>query len=133
MANTAPLLIHAQDLTKSYVMGDQTVHALRGVSVDILAGDLVAIMGASGSGKSTLMNILGCLDLPTQARLARRFATLPQRLVTITHDPASVAGADRVIWLDGGKVTADGPPATVIPAFTAAMARIGERDADADL
>ena len=76
---------------------------------------------------------LAGLDLPTQARLARRFATLPQRLVTITHDPASVAGADRVIWLDGGKVTADGPPATVIPAFTAAMARIGERDADADL
>jgi putative ABC transport system ATP-binding protein len=66
MAPPAPLLIHAQNLTKSYAMGDQTVHALRGVSVDIHAGDFVAIMGASGSGKSTLMNILGCLDLPTQ-------------------------------------------------------------------
>jgi putative ABC transport system ATP-binding protein len=60
------MLIHAQNLTKSYAMGDQIVHALRGVSVDIHAGDFVAIMGASGSGKSTLMNILGCLDLPTQ-------------------------------------------------------------------
>jgi len=66
MAQPAPMLIHAQNLTKSYAMGDQIVHALRGVSVDIHAGDFVAIMGASGSGKSTLMNILGCLDLPTQ-------------------------------------------------------------------
>ena len=58
-------LIQARDLVKTYTMGDQTVHALRGVSIDIAKGDFVAIMGASGSGKSTLMNILGCLDLPT--------------------------------------------------------------------
>jgi biotin transport system ATP-binding protein len=76
---------------------------------------------------------LAGLDLPTQARLARRFAALPQRLVTITHDPATLAGADRVIWLEAGKVAADGPPEQVIPAFTAEMARIGARDADADL
>ncbi len=76
---------------------------------------------------------LAGLDLPTQARLARRFAALPQRLVTITHDPATLATADRVLWLEGGRIAADGPPGSVLPAFTAAMARIGERDADADL
>jgi biotin transport system ATP-binding protein len=76
---------------------------------------------------------LAGLDLPTQARLARRFAGLPQRLITITHDPAVLAGADRVLWLEAGQVVADGPPSEVLPAFTAEMARIGAYDADADL
>jgi putative ABC transport system ATP-binding protein len=65
-------LIDARGLTKSYAMGEEVVHALDGVSLDIDAGEFVAIMGASGSGKSTLMNILGCLDRPDsgQYRLA---------------------------------------------------------------
>jgi putative ABC transport system ATP-binding protein len=62
------LIIDAEGLTKTYVLGADEVHALDGVNLKIDEGEFVAIMGSSGSGKSTLMNILGCLDRPTSGR-----------------------------------------------------------------
>jgi putative ABC transport system ATP-binding protein len=58
-------VIRIRDLTRDYVMGAETVRALRGISLDIHRNEYVAIMGPSGSGKSTLMNLIGCLDTPT--------------------------------------------------------------------
>lgn len=63
--NHAAATLTIRDVVKTYEMGDEKIHALSGVSLDILKNEYVAIMGPSGSGKSTLMNIIGCLDVPT--------------------------------------------------------------------
>lgn len=59
------VIIRTWDLMKTYVMGDQTIHAVAGMDIEIRKGEYVAIMGPSGSGKSTLMNLIGCLDSPS--------------------------------------------------------------------
>lgn len=61
-------IIHLENIEKSYFMGNQELPVLKGISLDILKNEYVALMGPSGSGKSTLMNILGCLDTPTGGR-----------------------------------------------------------------
>src|SRR5256712_8482833 len=65
---TGPMVIDIENITKDYVMGEEIVRALRGVSLQIRRGEYIAVMGPSGSGKSTLMNMLGCLDTPTSGR-----------------------------------------------------------------
>ena len=63
---SSDVMIRMSDIWKTYVMGDEDIHALRGVSFEIRHGEYVAIIGPSGSGKSTLMNMIGCLDTPSQ-------------------------------------------------------------------
>jgi putative ABC transport system ATP-binding protein len=65
-------LIHAEDLWRTYVMGAEEIHALRGVTFAVNPGEYLAIMGPSGSGKSTLMNLIGCLDTPSKGTYVLR-------------------------------------------------------------
>src|ERR671928_207378 len=62
------IIIRTYDLWKTYIMGDQEIHAVSGIDIEIRKGEYVAIMGPSGSGKSTLMNLIGCLDTPTRGQ-----------------------------------------------------------------
>src|SRR5690242_17254088 len=63
-----PIVIDIENITKEYVMGEEVVRALRGVTLQIRRNEYLAVMGPSGSGKSTLMNMLGCLDTPSSGR-----------------------------------------------------------------
>ncbi len=76
------LVIEIEDVTKLYQMGEETIHALRGVSIRIHRNEYLAIMGPSGSGKSTMMNMLGCLDTPT----AGRYEFNRKNVATMTDD-----------------------------------------------
>ena len=71
-------MITTHDLWKTYVMGDEEIHALRGLSINIEMGEYVAIMGPSGSGKSTLMNLIGCLDTPSKGTYVLRGKVVSQ-------------------------------------------------------
>ncbi len=79
--DSSDIIIRTEDLWKTYQMGTEQIHALRGVSLEIKRGEYVAIMGPSGSGKSTMMNLIGCLDTPTKGRYY-----LNQKLVSDMND-----------------------------------------------
>jgi biotin transport system ATP-binding protein len=96
---------------------------------------MLCLISVLAMAPSTLLldEPFAALDLPARARLSRVIAALPERVVIVSHDPAALAGMDRVIWLEAGRLRREGPAAEVLAAFTAAMARLADADADTDL
>src|SRR6266404_4983161 len=90
------MLIDIRDITKVYVMGAETVHALSGVTLGVERGEYVGIMGPSGSGKSTLMNLIGCLDTPT----AGSYVLNGREVARMTDDELA---ASRSAWRSRGR------------------------------
>ncbi len=86
-------LLQLRDLGREYPAGEETIHALKGVNLDIRAGEMVAIVGQSGSGKSTLMNILGCLDRPTSGTYRVEVAR-PRRCNRMSSPSCAVSTSD---------------------------------------
>ena len=98
-------VIELQNIKRDFKVGDEIVHALRGVSFTICEGEFVTIMGTSGSGKSTLLNTLGCLDTPTSGEylLHREGRTI----IFVTHNPGLSQYSSRTIRLRDGHVIED--------------------------
>ncbi|MAE96532.1 MAG: macrolide ABC transporter ATP-binding protein [Deltaproteobacteria bacterium] len=88
----AETVVALEEVTKTYFMGDNTVHALAGIDLRVTSGEFVAVMGPSGSGKSTLLNLLGCLDRPTTGA----YVLGGRDVATMTDDELSTVRSDRV-------------------------------------
>lgn len=93
---------------------------------------LLAIL-AMGPAWLLLDEPFAALDLPTQTRLKRRLASLPQHQILISHDPAALAHCQRLLWLDEGRLRADGTPSDILPAYSEAMETLATQDADTQL
>ena len=85
-------VIRTENMTRTYLVGNSTVNALRGVSIEVKAGEFVALMGPSGSGKSTMMHLLGCLDTPT----AGRYLLEERDVSTLSKDERARVRNDRI-------------------------------------
>lgn len=96
---------------------------------------MVCLMAVLAMGPATLLldEPYAWLDLPGRLRLMRLLEGLPQRVVVISHDPEALAGMERVVWLEGGRVRRDGPAGAVLAEYADEMARQGAADADTDL
>src|SRR5436305_579854 len=120
---TGPMVIDIENITKDYVMGEEIVRALRGVSLQIRRNEYLAVMGPSGSGKSTLMNMLGSLDSKTGEEIMVLLEDLYQRghtIILVTHERDIAAHARRTIHLRDGVIEMDHPG--FIPELDAAVA-----------